>query len=177
MKRVFLTSISGIWILISTVIAVHGQLASNHIKPSDRFIVSNKKESENPAVGVGRVNPPVVRSFLKAYKDVSDEKWIEVTDGFVAMFTYNGRDYQVAYTKRGNLVHTIRSYNEDKMAPELRHLVKSTYYDYNINRVHEIEIPRDPITYVVQLEGKKELINLKVYEGEMEEIQKFNKSK
>ncbi len=177
MKKVFLISVLGIWLLISTVIAVHGQLASNNTRSSDRFIILNKKESENSPGITGRVSPSVVRIFLKAYKDVSDEKWIEVKDGFVAMFTRNGMDYQVAYTKRGNLVHTIRSYDEDKMSQELRHVVKSTYYDYNINRVHEIETPRDPITYVVQLEGKKDLINLKLYEGEMEEIQKFNKSK
>lgn len=177
MKKVFLISISGIWLLISTVIAVHGQLASNNTKPADRFAILNKKELENAPGVVGRVSPPVVRSFLKVYKDVSDEKWIEVKDGFVAMFSQNGKDYQVAYTKRGNLVHTIRSYNEDVMSQELRRIVKSTYYDYNINRVHEIETPRDPITYIVQLEGKTELINLKIYEGEMEEIQKFNKSK
>ena len=101
------------------------------------------------------MNPPVIRSFLKIYKDVSGEKWIEVKEGFVAMFNYNGMDYQVAYTKKGNLLRTIRSYNEDKMPADLRHLVKSTYYDYAITRVHEIEIPLNPITYVVQLLGKK----------------------
>ena len=90
---------------------------------------------------MGRVNPPVIRNFLKTYKDVSGEKWIEVKEGFVAMFNYNGMDYQVAYTKKGNLLRTIRSYSEDKMPPDLRHIVKSTYYDYEITRVHEIEIP------------------------------------
>ena len=177
MKKVFLSSVSGIWLLISTVIAVNGQLASNHTRPPGGFIILNKTEPENSPGFVGRVNPPVIRSFLKTYKDVSDEKWIEVTDGFVAMFNYNGMDHQVAYTKKGNLLRTIRSYTEDKMPTALRHIVKSTYYDYEINRVHEIETPHDPITYVVQLVGKKELISLELYDGEMEVIQKFNKSK
>ena len=137
----------------------------------------NKTEPENSPGFVGRVNPPVIRSFLKTYKDVSDEKWIEVKDGFVAMFNYNGMDYQVAYTKKGNLLRTIRSYNEDKMPTDLRHIVKSNYYDYEITRVHEIEIPLYPIIYVVQLVGKKELMNLGIYDGEIEVLQKFNKSK
>ena len=98
-------------------------------------------------------------------------------EGFVAMFNYNDMDYQVAYTKKGNLLRTIRSYNEDNMPTDVRHIVKSTYYDYEITRVHEIEIPLNPITYVVQLLGKKELINLKIYDGEIEVLQKFNKSK
>jgi hypothetical protein len=177
MKKILFSSISGTCLLISTVIAVNGQFASTHVRPAGRFLILNKTESENSPGFVGRVSPPVIRSFLKTYKDVSDEKWIEVKEGFVAMFNYNGMDYQVAYTKKGNLLRTIRSYNEDKMPTDLRHIVKSNYYDYEITRVHEIEIPLDPITYVVQLVGKKELINLGIYDGEIEVLQKFNKSK
>ena len=175
MKKAFLI-ISGMWLLVSTVIAVNGQLASNNVKQSGRFIILNKAESEHVTYA-GRVDPPVVRNFLRTYKDVSDEKWIEVKEGFVAMFNYNDIDYQVAYTKKGNLVRTIRSYNEDKMSTELRHIVKSTWYDYEISRVHEVELPLTPITYIVQLVGKKELINLGVYDGETEVLQRFNKSK
>ena len=177
MKKVLLIAISGIWLLISTAIAANGQFASNSIKPSGRFIILNKTEPGNSPGLVGRVNPPVIRNFLKTYKDVSGEKWIEVKEGFIAMFNYNDMDYQVAYTKKGNLLRTIRSYNEDKMQPDLRQIVKSTYYDYEITRVHEIEIPLSPVTYVVQLAGKKELIDLRIYDGEIEVIRKFNKSK
>ena len=158
MKKVFLASVSGICLLISTVIAANGQLASNHVRPPGRFIILNKTEPENAPGFVGRVNPPVIRNFLKTYKDVSDEKWIEVKEGFVAMFNYNGVDYQVAYTKKETCFCTIRSYSEDKMPTDLRHIVKSTYYDYEITRVHEIETPLDPVTYVVQLAGKKNLL-------------------
>ena len=177
MKKILLASISGTVLLISTTVAVNGQLASSHVKPPERFIISNKPESENYLAVVGRVKPPVIRSFLKTYKDVSDEKWIEEKEGFVAMFNLNGTDYQVAYTRNGNLIRTIRSYNEDKMPQDVRHIVKSTYYDFEINRVHEIETPRDPITYVIQLVGKEELINLEINDGDMEVFQRFNKSK
>ena len=176
MKKVILASLSAICLVIATAIAVNGQLASNNVKSPGRFIISNKTESEN-SPHAGRVNPPVIRNFLKTYKDVSGEKWIEVKEGFVAMFNYNDMDYQVAYTKKGTWLRTIRSYNEENMPTDVRHIVKSTYYDYEITRVHEIEIPLNPITYVVQLLGKKELINLKIYDGEIEVLQKFNKSK
>jgi len=175
MKKILFSSVAGICLLISTT-SVNGQLASNRTKPLGRFIVLNRSDPENSAAA-GRVNPPVIRSFLKTYKDVSDERWIEVREGFVALFNYDGTDYQVAYDKKGNLLRTIRSFNEEKMPQDLRHIVKSNYYDYEINRVHEIESPLDPVTYMVQLVGKKELINLRICDGEMEALQKFNKSK
>jgi hypothetical protein len=177
MKKILFSSISGICLLISTTTTVNAQIASKHVKPAARFTVSNKPESRNSPGLVGRVNPTVIRSFLKTYKDVSDEKWIEVKEGFVAMFNRSGIDYQVAYDKKGNLLRTIRSYNEDNMSADLRHVVRSNYYDYEINRVHEIEMPLNPLTYVIQLVGKKEIINLGVSDGEMEELEKFNKSK
>ena len=175
MKKILLSSIPGICLLITTAMAVNGQLASNHVKPSGRFVVLNKTETGNSFTG--RVNPIVMRSFLKTYKVISGEKWIEVNEGFVAMFNYNDMDYQVAYDKRGNLLRTIRSYTEDRMSQGLRHIVKSNYYDYEINRVHEIETPRNSLTYVIQLVGKKEVINLGISDGEMQELGKFNKSK
>lgn len=177
MKKILLSSISGVCLLISTATKVNGQIASNHVKPAGRFSVLNKPELRNyPGLG-GRVSPTVVRSFLKTYKDVSDEQWIEVKEGFVALFNFNGMDYQVAYGKKGALLRTIRSYDEEKMPGDIRHIVKSTYYDYQINRVHEIETPFNPVTYVIQLIGKKEVINLGVQDGEMEELEKFKKSK
>ena len=175
MKKILLSSIPGICLLITTAMAVNGQFASNHVKPSGRFVVLNKTEPGNSLTG--RVNPTVIRSFLKTYRDVAGEKWIEVNEGFVAMFNYNDMDYQVAYDKRGNLLRTIRSYTEDRMSQGLRHIVKSNYYDYEINRVHEIETPRNSLTYVIQLVGKKEVINLGISDGEMQELGKFNKSK
>jgi len=176
MKKILSCSISAICFLISATTAVNGQLASNHVK-SGGFVILNKPgPGDLPGVG-GRVNPAVIRSFLKSYKDVSNETWIQVKAGFVVMFNYNEIDYQVAYNKKGNVLRTIRSYNEGKMALDLRHIVKSNYYDYEINRVHEVETFPDPPIYFIQLVGKKEIINLAVHDGEMEVLEKFDRSK
>jgi hypothetical protein len=176
MKKILFNSIS-VYLFISTAITVNGQIASNHVKPAGRFIVLNKPEPGSSLDVGDRVNPSVIRSFLKTYKGVSDEKWIEVKEGFVAMFHYNEMYFQVAYDKKGNVLRTIRSYNEDKMAADVRHIVKSNYYDYEISRVHEVETALDPPTYVIQLVGKKELINLAMHDGKMEVLEKFNRSK
>ena len=63
------------------------------------------------------------------------------------------------------------------MEGDLRYAVKSTYYDYEITLVHEIESPNAPVTYIVQLLGKTKVINLRICDGEIEEWQKFEISK
>jgi hypothetical protein len=175
MKNIFLTSMAGIGLSISICLPANGQLASNDVRPSRDFTFYKNLDSKNYA-GPVEVNARVIRSFVKTYTNVSDEKWFELRHGIVAMFRLDDVDYQVAYDKKGNLLRTIRTYREGKLSRDVRHAVKTVYYDYDINVVQEIEIPLDPVVYIVQLLGKTELINISVCNGETAVLQKFNRS-
>src|SRR5262245_51290483 len=83
--------------------------------------------------------------------------------------------YRVDYYK-GQWLHTIRTYDENELPRDIRHLVKSSYYDYHISLVLEIEKPRDSFTYIVHLDGKTEWISVRVSSGRMDEFQKIQKS-
>ncbi len=178
MKKNLLTSFSGIFLLLIVCVTARGQLASTGIQPSEDFVSSGKAFSKNVLGIVDRnsVNSKAVKNFVKSFKDVSDEKWLELKDGFVAKFAITDINYQVVYDKKGKWVYTIRTYGETKLSGDVRHLVKSTYYDYGINLVQEIETPANPVIYVIQLLGEKEIISLRIYDGEMQVFQKFNKS-
>jgi hypothetical protein len=123
------------------------------------------------------ISSKAVKNFHKEFTPPSGETWFYTEGGFVAKFTQDGIETRVDYDKKGNWMHTIRTYDEYKLPEDVRHLVKSSYYDYNITQVQEIEMPRDSFTYIVHLEGKTTLINVKVINGEMEEWEKFDKSK
>jgi hypothetical protein len=146
---------------------------SNNISSAESSASTTNVSTLHP----GNVHSKAVRNFVRSYKNVSNEKWYNVHDGFIAMFILDDINYRVDYDKKGNWLHTMRTYDENKLPPDVRHLVKSSYYDYNIMVVQEIEIPRETFTYVVHLEGKTKLINLRVSNGEMDEWQKFDKSK
>jgi hypothetical protein len=64
-----------------------------------------------------------------------------------------------------------------RLPPDIREAVRSSHYDYNIFQVQEVEMPLHPVNYFIHLEGKTKLINLRIYDGEIEELQKFDKSK
>jgi hypothetical protein len=175
MKKLFLTSFTAIPLLISINNIANGQLKNNDVRLAGNFTLFKKGNSENSPF-VNRVNPSVIRNFTQQYKDVANEKWFEIQNGFVAMFNLNGIDYQVAYDKKGGSLHTIRSYGEGKLSQDLRHVIKSSYYDYDITLVQEIEKPIDLVTYIVQLTGKTELINLRISDGEMQVLERFKRS-
>lgn len=164
MKMIFFTGLVGMFILsIST--AVKGQ---------------DKNGSLNVAIQVSRndVNVNALRHFVKHFNDASSENWYATSDFVVALFTARDINYRVDYNIRnGNWIETFRTYSEAKMSPDLRQSVQSSYYDYTIFQVQEIEQPLHPVNYIVHLEGKAKLINLRIYNGEIEEEQNFKQSK
>ena len=178
MKRNLLTSFAGIYLLLVLCITANGQLASTNMQSPGDIPSFGNFISKNSSGSVDRnsVNSKVVKNFVKSYKEVSDEKWFELQGGYVAMFSFDNIDYQVAYDKKGNWLRTIRSYSESKLSEDMRHIVKSSYYDYDIALVQEIDKPADAVTYIIKLTGKTELINLRICDGEMQVLQRFNKS-
>ena len=138
--------------------------------------INGNDKNETP-VYLNKVNAKAVKDFKQTYKTVTNEKWYEMPDGIRATFTLNDIRYRLDYEKNGSWLHTIRYYDEKKLPAETRRLVASSYLDHTVTLVEEIEKPRDVITYIIHLEGKTNWVNIKVCNGEIEEWQKFNKSK
>jgi hypothetical protein len=172
MKKYLLTGFVGMFLLLASCIDANGQLVAAHMRHSPENSISKIVVI---AVDRNMVNPKAVRDFMRSYKTVSNEEWYELPDALVAMFSLDSINYRVDYNRRGIWLHTMRTYDENTLPKDIRHLVKSSYYDFAIRLVHEIETPRYAFTYIIKLEGKRELINLRVINGEMEEWQKFKK--
>jgi hypothetical protein len=177
MKKIIFTG-SGITLLMLAITLIsYGQPTTTGLRFSNGVAAENSSSKTATTLSRADVKSRAAKNFSTSYKGVSNEKWYEVPDGLIAKFTYNGIDCRVDYDKKGNWLHTIRTYDENELPGDLRHVVKTSYYDYNIIVVHEIEQPRNNFTYIVHLEGKTQLINLRIHDGEMEEWQKFDKSK
>lgn len=117
------------------------------------------------------ISVSAVRDFIHRFKQAVNTRWHLIDDGYIAKFELQGTSYQVAYDKRSQWVYTIRTYNEKQMARDLRGLVKSTYYDYSIIQVKEIEqFNIEGVVYVVYLEDDTCWKTLRLYNGQIEEM-------
>lgn len=116
-----------------------------------------------------------VRSFKTTWQYVDNESWYKVPDGYRVRFTQDGVLYLVTYNKRGNWLNTMRQYDETMLDREVRSEVKTVYFDYNIMLVEEIELPMKPLTYIIHMEDKTSFLNLRICNGEMEEMTGINK--
>ena len=134
-----------------------------------------------------RTLPPVVIStttnvtkavddaFHRQFKDAEDPKWHKVNKDYLVSFITADMKNNALFKKSGKLVYHIRYGHENNLPDEIRKQVRDAYADYNItNAVNVRENNRD--IWVVNLEGLKKLVIVRVEEGELEEVRNFTKS-
>lgn len=126
----------------------------------------------NPGKGyLNSVNTRAIRDFLCKYEKATDVVWYAVDKGFIVRFVTDSNAARAAYRSNGLWVYTIKQYLEKKMPKQVRHLVKTTYYDYDITLVEEIEQPNESIKYLVHLQDNASWKNVLVSNGQMELIE------
>jgi hypothetical protein len=95
--------------------------------------------SDSGSVRLNELNIKAVRNFTSRFKNVSDVKWGKLDKGFfVVSFAMNGIRTRVLYDKTGTIQKIIRDYEEDKLHPDIRHRIKTMFYDFNIYHVTEV---------------------------------------
>ncbi len=94
-----------------------------------------------------------------------------------SILSLNGVSNLIYYTKKGQWEGSLKVYSEDKLARDIRDIVKREYYDYDITSVQEIEtfdsygIP----TYIVHLEDSNNIKLIRVRYGVMDVYSAFKK--
>jgi hypothetical protein len=108
-----------------------------------------------------------LRDFNRTYKTVTNEDWYIIPDGFAATFKKESIRYRVIYNKRGSRVATFRYYQEGQLCSEVRHLIKSNWYDATINLITEVSFG-GKTAYLVSIEDITSIKTIKVVDNEME---------
>src|SRR6266498_4687781 len=136
----------------------------------------NKSETKLTYVKVTQVNINAVRHFIHSHKNVSDERWFKTKDGYIANFLSKGIDTRIVYDDKGRWLYNLLVYTEDKLPLDIRHRVKSEYYDDNITEIRQYET-RDKTVYIVLMKDQqsKEKI-LKVDDSETKNITPHEKN-
>jgi hypothetical protein len=164
-------------VIVTTMIAVTLIAGSATAQQVNRPLATEGMQSlQMNALHPGKVHTRAMRDFLKRDKTASNVDWMIVETGYVVKYTdENNSNCRTVYNNRGDFVYTIRQYYENKMPRDIRHIVKSQYYDYTITLVEQIEETRRPLVYVVHMEDATTLKNVRVCEREMEVMSEYIK--
>ncbi len=174
-KNLFALVIASVATLAGTSRA-NAQIASSGSSLGYPMIATKTKKSMNETP---EVNPRALKNFLGTHKNVTGEIWTKTEDGFSVKFNSDDMRTTIYYDSKGNWAGSVKHYGQEKMLHEVRHLVRSIYYDFNIVYAQEIETTAsDGVpTYLVCLEDKAKIKMIRLYDGEMSEWKEYTKTK
>jgi hypothetical protein len=144
----------------------------------DKIVVDMKQEglSQSKPYYLNEINTRVLRAFMATYWNATNPQWVKYAEGFVVYFKSDSIQHRVYYDNTGGRQCTIRQYSEKNLPREIRHMVKSVFYDYSIYLIDEVTVD-DKTSYVIKIEDKTSLKEIKIEDGEMEVTHEFIKSK
>jgi hypothetical protein len=114
------------------------------------------------------VNDRALKDFQVRFHDATEVLWYSDINGFTSYFTKDGFRSRTFYNKKGCWQYSLIYYGQDKLPPNIRVRVKSSYTDLDIETVVEMQ-SNYGLAYFVYMGNKSNLRILKVNEeGEME---------
>jgi hypothetical protein len=118
------------------------------------------------STNLASVSSKVAKNFSKKFKNPSDLR-INTLEKFTYIYCItDGVVNRVRYDKKGNWDYTIRYYQEDLLPKEVRKQVKSTFYDFDITGVTEVNVG-DKTAYLVRIKDRDTWKTVKVLDDEM----------
>jgi putative heme degradation protein len=80
------------------------------------------------------------------------------------------------YDKKGKLVYSVYRYDATELPADVKSLVRSEYYDYDIAGVEEVQTPGDASSiYFVYVQNDSKLKIVRVYNGETELVKEYKR--
>jgi hypothetical protein len=124
------------------------------------------------------VNSKAEKNFSKSYQQATAVEWSALQDkSWVCRFNMNNIFYKAYYNGKGQWLGTVSSYDGSKLNKGIRDQIKSTYYDYKIGFVSEVNLSPDRIIYIVEIQDEKSIKKIRIAsdEDEMEVVQEIEK--
>ncbi|MEO7961020.1 MAG: hypothetical protein ABIR19_05725 [Ginsengibacter sp.] len=165
------------------VILITGLIYNSVFNHGNAQLIGGKNNINVPDVGlnskigvkISKADFRSLKTFSKYYKNASDVKWFSEPGCITARFSGNQINTTVLFDKQGRWIRTTKTYQEDKMEPGIRAIVKSKYYDHKINLVKEVN-EGGMLCYFIYLENDKNYTIVTLYEGEVSIYENFQKS-
>jgi len=123
---------------------------------------------------INNINSRAIRDFTISYKNPTDVRWIILPEGFQVHCYDDGYQIRIRYDNKGRRICMIRDYGETKLPHDVRHIIKSQYYDYDIFSVSEITM-RGRMIYIVKIDDATTWKTLCIEDGEMTCTEEFDK--
>ena len=122
-----------------------------------------------------KIDQKVWEGFRRSFKNAVDPRWYKIAEDYLVRFIMENQEQSALFNKKGTLQYHITYGNEKNLPPDLRQQVKSIYVEYKITSAFSIK-ESSRLIWVVNLENDKNMLVLRVEDGEIEEAKNYKKS-
>ena len=158
-------------------------VANNNFSSEDAMIAGNggtaktgtNTRSTKASLKAAKASNRAVQAFKLSYKD-ANASWSVAKDALIATFNKDDVRTTVVYQKNGKWFHTLTYLPGSKTPQDIADIIGDAFPRDEIKTTVQIEEGSTKF-YIVQLEGKKTLKKVTVYNGETNVIEEFTKSK
>ncbi|HZK63072.1 MAG TPA: hypothetical protein VFC34_02945 [Puia sp.] len=154
--------------------AMNRTINPNHIDP-----IKSKMEptDQNEFIDAYAVSSKIVRNFNRAYKNTNGVEWMVLKDkSLVCRFYMNNILYRAFYSRNGSWLQTASGYEADKLDRTVKEMVRSSYQNYAISYINQIDLPANRIIYLVEVQDNKSIKKIRVADDEMDVVQDIEKN-
>jgi hypothetical protein len=98
----------------------------------------------------------IIKKFNQTFPEAQSIKWYSGTNYYEVSFINNDVPERVYYDHDGNVIRTIRYYDETKLNPFIAQKIKEKYRNKSIKSITELQ-EDDSILYQIVLQDNKHL--------------------
>lgn len=120
------------------------------------------------------VDKAVTEAFNRQFKDAMDPQWYKMNKNFLVTFIEGDMKNNALFKANGRLIYNVKYGNETNLPEDIKKQIHDAYADYNITRAVNVLI-NDRNVWVVNLEGLKKWLVVRSENGELEEVENYNK--
>ena len=177
MKKTFFTTVYvAIAIFGNTVFAQSDLIASNPVTSpvGESEYISNEVKTNK--LNAEAISSKVMRSFVKAFDKTENVNWYDDKGYHLASFQSDDRRALAWFNKKGYMSNSILYGTEKHLPAAEKQQLQSAYEDYDIIATQEV-MSRNTTAWIVVVQNEKKLIRLRLMGGEIEQLEKIQRTK
>jgi len=146
-------------------------LTEESLKAAEKDVTVSKE-----SLRAMKANFRASEKFKKLFKDGPEATWSVEKKAIVAYFEKDEIQNRIVYNKQGRLIYSLSYYQSDKIPKNISKILKSVYPD--LTATIAIYIKEGGLEfYVVNIEDEKKFKQVSVYNGEINLMSEFNKTR
>jgi hypothetical protein len=140
--------------------------------------VSDRTDLLPKGMSIAAIPGKVIKTFNGTFPGKNEVKWSREANLYMAIFKQDKTFDHVIFNKNGKILRRITYGAIDQLPPELHELLEETYPGFDVTSAVKV-LRHNDIIWIVNLSGncQPEIVVTRVENGEIDELQRFKKSR